>query len=339
LLEFLPRALTVAPFLAGRDSHSDRQLAAVWIGTIVTNAVVGISAGTRSGLMAAVLFGAGYVSALPKSRRLIAGAFAGLAIVPLLEFSGAAGIVRSELGRGFERVKPEHVREVFDGIVRQMGERRGENFGDIAVEGVGRLLAWTNVVVPIMTPETIPYRGFDGFLSEMIQTFHIARLSGTTADDFYDLGLGTAPASEYGFTVNANSSVEMTLAADGWSKGGAPGALLFAVIATLAMTLAEAFVHWLLSHRSGPSTILELPIAYAAFLLANVMPLLAMLRTMAMDLFAVCVLVVIVETVRFVSTSVGRCSRGGVASTRFRAGRHRTHDALPPSELIRLIAS
>src|SRR5262249_7548070 len=71
-------ALTITPFLAGRDSYSDRRLAAIWIGTIVVNAVVGISAGTRSGLMAAVLFGAGHVSALPQSRRLIAGVCAGL---------------------------------------------------------------------------------------------------------------------------------------------------------------------------------------------------------------------------------------------------------------------
>ena len=321
----LATALMIAPFLAGHDSRADRRLAALWSVAILVNAVVGIVAGTRQmAFIAALLFGAGYISALPRGRRLVVGACAGLAMVPLIQLAGALGVLRDEVGRGgLELLRPDHAQEVFDGILRQMTPSDQQNSEEVTRQGVARLLAWTNVVVPIMTPETIPYRGFDGFLDEAIQTLRIARVSGLTVDDLLDAGLATAPARVYGFSVNANTSVEFTLAADGWSRGGAPVALLFSFIAALGLTVGELCAFRLHPYGTGVATILVLPVAKAALFDANFLPFLPTLRGMVIYTLTVAVLVVIIELVRHTAHNVGRrrlASPPGWARVGYRRG-------------------
>ena len=304
----LATALMVAPFLAGRDSRADLPLAALWSIAILVNAVIGIAAGTRSmAFIAAVLFAAGYVSALPRGRRLVVGAGGALAMLLLIQLAGALGVVRDELGRGgLELLRPDHVREVLDGILRQMTPGDRQNSEEVALQGVGRLLAWTNVVVPLMTPEMIPYRGFDGFVDEASGTLQIASVSGLTADELFDAGLATAPARVYGFTVNSSTAVEFTLAADGWSRGGVPVALLFSFIAALAISVGELSAFRLHRLGTGVATILALPVAKAALFDAVALPLLPTLRGMVMYTLTVAVLVVIIESVRHTAHRAGR---------------------------------
>ena len=290
-------ALMVAPFLAGRDVRRDRRLAALWCFIILANGVVGIAAGSRSkAFFTLVFFAAGYISALPRGRRLAAGACAVLAMVPLLQLAGAMGVVRGEVGRGgLELARPENIRAVFQVLSRELTS--GENAEDVNMQGVGRMLAWANVVGPIMTPESIPYRGLHGFIDETATTFQIATISGMTADDLYDAGLFNAPARIYGFTVNANTSVEFPLLADAWSRGGAPVALLFSFIASLALMAGELCAYRLHRYPTGVATILALPVAKAALDAVGV-PLLSMLRGMVLNLVMVAIGVAAIELIR-----------------------------------------
>src|SRR5204862_5347983 len=217
----------------------------------------------------------------------------------------------------------DHVREVFGGILRQMTPSDRQNLQEVTLQGVGRLLAWTNVVVPLMTRQAIAYRGFDGFLDEAAQTFRVASVSGLTADDLFDGGLITAQARVYGFSVNSNTSVEFTLAADGWSRGGASVALLFSFIAALGFTVGELCVFRLHRYGTGVATIMALPVAKAALFDAIALPLLETLRSMVMYTLTVAALVVIVESVRHASRKVGRrrvAARLGPATVVYRSG-------------------
>jgi hypothetical protein len=296
----LATGLVCSPFLAGHDSLADRRLRWLWLFTILINAGIGIVAGTRGkALIAAVLFIAGYISAMPRRKRVIASTCAAVAAIPLMQLAGALGVVRDELGRGgLEMVETGRVSEVFERLSHEMFPDEGQTSEAVREHGVSRMLAWTNVVVPMMTPEVVPYRGFDGFLDEAARTFQIASLSGYTPDDLYDAGLWTAPAKDYGFTVNAYTSVEFTLVADGWSRGGVIVALLFSFVAGLVLTVTEVAVHRL--HRFGTSvaTILALPIAKAAFFDTSVVPLLPMLRGVALYTVCLAIIVMAVESLR-----------------------------------------
>jgi hypothetical protein len=299
----LATALVCAPFLAGRDSQKDRRLGMLWVFTVVVNAVIGIAAGTRGkALLAAVLFATGFISALPDRKRVVVGICAVFAAVPLIQLAGALGVVRDELGRGgLEMVESGHLSEVFRQLSRELLPDDRQDVEVLREHGVSRLLSWTNVVVPLMTPQTVPYRGMTGLLDEAAQTFQVASFSGSTPDDLYEAGLWNAPARQYGFTVNAYTSVEFTLAADGWSRGGAVAALLFGFVAALLMTLWEVGVSRLPGRGAG--AFLSLPVAKAAFFDTNFIPLLPMLRGMVLYTLILCALVVVVESVRHASRS------------------------------------
>jgi hypothetical protein len=308
IVRVVATALIVAPFLAGRDSRHDRGLAAMWCSVVLINAVIGISAGTRSkALIAAVLFAAGYVSALTRRQRIVVGAVAMLAVIPLIQFAGAVGVVRDRLGRGgFELMQSDHVREVFRELSLELSTSDQLDADAINNQGLGRLVAWTNVVVPLMTPETVPYRGMDGLFDEARKTFQVASISGLTADDLYDTGLFAAPARIYGFTISSNTAVEFTLAADAWSRGGALAAILFSFIAVLAMTVAELCAHHLQRFGPGVATVLALPVTKAALLDANTVPLLPMLRGMVLSMFAIALIAILIELLRHPVQSLGR---------------------------------
>jgi len=293
-------ALMAAPFLAGRDSVASPGLAALWIPILLVNAVVGVAAGTRSqALIPVVLFTVGCVSALPARRRLALGTLALAGTIPLIQFAGAVGVVRDDLGRGgLELLKPDHVREVFRHLSAALTPGGNQDAQEVNVQGLSRMLAWANVVVPVMTPEVIPYRGLDGFFTDAVQTFRIARVSDLTADDLYDAGLHNAQARAYGFTVTSSTSVEFGLAPDAWSKGGAPLALLFAVVATFALMAAERAAHRIDRHGLGVGSILALPVAKAAFFDGTVVPLLFMLRGIVLYMLVVGTLVLVVEAGR-----------------------------------------
>jgi hypothetical protein len=296
----LVAALLASPFLAGRDSRDDRGVALVWSVTLLLNLAIGLVAGTRSkALVGAVLFVVGYISALPSRPRIVASAISVLAIVPLIQLAGAAGIVRDDLGRGgLELLQADHVRAVFVQLSRELMPDDRSNAEDVRIQGISRLLSWSNVVVPIMTPQVIPFRGLDGILNEALLTFRVASLSGLTRDELYDSGLFESPARLYGFTVNSGTSVEFPLAADAWSRGGALATVLFSLIGALGLMTGEVYAYRVYRYGTGVRTILALPVAKAAFFDANTVPLLPTVRIMVMNLLMMSLVVAAVELAR-----------------------------------------
>jgi hypothetical protein len=289
VIRVLTTALLAAAFLAGRDSRSDRRLGGVWVAVLVINVVIGVAAGTRAkAFVAIVLFGAGYISALQQRKRWLVGALALAASLPMLEVAGAMGVVRGDTGRGgLELVQTDHVRDVLQQVSRQMSSSNKDDADAIRAQGVGRMLAWTNVVVPILTPDTVPYRGLAGLFDETTQMMKVAQFSGQNAEDLYDADLYMAPARRYGFMVNASTAVEFSVVADAWSRGGAPIALLFCFVATLALLVGEMAMNRFRRWGRGVATILTLPVLKTAFFDSTVLPLLPTIRGMVLSIIAI----------------------------------------------------
>jgi len=296
----LATALLAAAFLAGRDSRKDKRLAGVWITAIVVNVVIGIAAGTRAkAFVAMVLFAAGYISSLEQRKRWLVGAVAIAAAIPMLEVAGAMGVVRGDTGRGgLELVQAEHVRDVLVQVSRQVRSGSQDDADAIRAQGVGRMLAWTNVVVPILTPDTVAYRGLGGLFDETAQMVRVAQFSGLNADDLFDADLYMAPARRYGFMVNSNTAVEFSVVADAWSRGGVPVAVAFCFVATLAMLAGEMAMNRFRRWGAGVATILVLPVLKAAFFDSTVLPLLPTLRGMVLSIIAVVIFAFFAELAR-----------------------------------------
>lgn len=110
-----------------------------------------------------------------------------------------------------------------------------------------RLLNHPNAAVVTMTPDGLPYRGWANLPDDVADNFDVTGLRGRDAIDAVregwreqEFGLGTANA--YGFYAGLKSGVEFSILADGWSRAGPFGVLLYGVLAVLILVGVEFFL-------------------------------------------------------------------------------------------------
>ena len=94
------------------------------------------------------------------------------------------------------------------------------------------MIMWSNFVALDFSPERVPFRGFGDFGTEF--RFMNQSTLFRDADDYLDESLdrefGLGSARIYGFSVSVGGTVPFPLLADGWSRGGVWGVVLFAGI-------------------------------------------------------------------------------------------------------------
>lgn len=251
VLGYLVRAISYtfafAPLIAGRYSGKLPNVQRFWIVSMAINAAIGLVVGSRLiALMPPTFYMIGLISALRGSDRARMTVLAMVAFIPVLILSGIFGLVRQDIGRGgIELFGSERVSRVLDSATNILNPEKTATAREepsIGAEGLSRLVMWSNIVVPIMSPEMIAYRGYDGLGEEAMLSANIANMSGASVEDLLQAGLFAGPASRYGFTVNKDTSVEWGVLADGWSRGGLVGALLFGFIAVTILTQSEKII-------------------------------------------------------------------------------------------------
>jgi hypothetical protein len=279
--------LTFAPLIAGRYSATLPKTHRMWLIAMSINAAIGLLVGSRLiALLPPSLYMLGYVVSLRGRARMRMAAFGGALFILALMLSGIVGLVRQEVGRGgIEILSSERVSSVVDSATKVIEGQQtvsAEPDSTITTEGLSRLVVWTNIVVPIMTPSILPYRGYEELPNEIVLSMQFANFSGARLEDLLDAGMFSAPANSYGFTVNTETSVEWGILADGWSRDGASGVVLFAFIAMLVLLLAEQLIYGV--RKLPRAAKLFLFSAYAKNSLGVVtVPLLTTVRTMVLD--------------------------------------------------------
>ena len=138
--------------------------------------------------------------------------------------------IRVLIGRGgLEDVSVERI-EMVQKAVKKLDKvdssLRDNNSAFIA--GVARNINWVDVAVITATKTRVPYRGTNNIGTEVRNILSLAFLSGGASKEEiikarlnrFKIGLGTSPAREYGFVVDDNTSVEWSILADAFSRGG-----------------------------------------------------------------------------------------------------------------------
>jgi hypothetical protein len=279
--------LTFVPLVAGRYASTLPKTHRLWLIAMSINAVIGLLVGSRLiSLLPPALYMIGYITSLHGKARARMVVFGGALSIVALMVSGLAGMVRQEVGRGgIEILTSERVSTVVDStmkVIEGQQEVSTESDSAIKTEGLSRMVVWPNIFVPIMTPTMLPYRGYEELPDEIALSMQIAKISGTSVDDLLDAGLFSAPANSYGFMVNRLTSVEWGILADGWSRDGATGVVLFGFIAILLLLVAERLIQG--SRNLSGAAKLFLFSAYAKNALGVVtVPLLTTVRAMALD--------------------------------------------------------
>lgn len=301
LIRVMEHSLGLVPVLAGRFLVGPSFTRNLWLGCMALNATIGLAVGSRAvALMPPCLFAIGHISGLSGALRRRAVWLALAAAVPTVLISGVVGQVRDTIGRGgLELFSTERIADVItlsSALLQEGGD--DEALGEqLAFQGVARMFAWTNAVVPIASPRLLPYRGLNDIPQEIAGYAQISHLSGQSRQDMYDADLSTAPANLYGFTVDTGTSVEFGLVPDGWSRGGPPIVLLFGFIYTLFLIGLEKGVR-ALSTQAPPVAAMLLAILAKVAIDINVNPMLLVLRTLTLNVTFFLLLLTIAELLR-----------------------------------------
>jgi hypothetical protein len=297
VVRVLSTTLLFVPFLAGVFSARFRAVRNFWFVVLAINASIGLAAGSRFvALLPIVLYVVGYITTLHgwhRRRAIMLTLAGGLAAFFV---TGIIGIVRQEIGRGgVEIFSSERVAAVINEAEQVVAQ--GASGRDLIVfNALTRLLAPTNVAVPMLSPEVIPYRGFEGLQREIVATARIQALSGVSHGEYLEAGLGQGPANAYGFLVDETNAFEFGILPDGWSRGGPLVVLLFGFSLTLVYIASEKLARR--RYRNNPAAFLLLlaVVAKSVFLDAGVFPLLHTLRSLILGLGLIAVLVGAINT-------------------------------------------
>lgn len=290
---------TFVPLIAGRYASTLPKTHRLWLIAMSINAVIGLLVGSRLiSLLPPALYMIGHLTSLRGRARTRMAVFGGALGVLALMLSGLAGLVRQEVGRGgIEILSLERVSKAVDSATKVIEGQQTVSAGSdftITTEGLSRMVVWPNIFVPIMTPSTLPYRGYEELPNEIALSMQIAKISGASLEDLLEAGMFSAPANRYGFMVNTETSVEWGILADAWSRDGATGVVLFGFVAILALLLAERLIHG--SRNLPPAAKLFLFSAYAKNALGVVtVSLLATVRAMVLDTVIILVIVLVMN--------------------------------------------
>lgn len=286
------------PFLVGLFATRFPGIRNLWIVAMVINAIIGLAVGSRFvAFLPITLFPIGYILTLRGEKRKLAMVLAGGGALALLAVSGVIEVVRNEIGRGgIEILTWERLSDVIEESRRTLDVSSGER--QLAMfYALGRTLPPPNVAIPALSPETVPYRGFEGLESEIRAMAQINALVGRSTIDLMDAGLMASPARAYGFMINEYTSFEFGILADAWSRGGAMVALLFGFLLTLILIGVERTARRFYRRNPAALLIILTVLAKNAFWDAGHMPLLESIRTLVLSLGLIVVLVGAVDLV------------------------------------------
>ena len=235
------RSMGFMPLFMGRYFRQFPWANRLWMPVLAINAVIGLSLGGRSyAFIPVVLYLIGRTVGQQAGKRLRSLVLIGLLGIPMFAISAALGTVRGEIGRGdFSIFSLDRVAETTNAIRGRLAYKSNVIDQDILLNGPGRMVVWPNLEAAILTPETIPYRGFDDFAHEVLLSFKVFALADFSRQDTYDAGLFAYPATRYGYSVNTGTSVEWGVLADGWSRGGPWATMLFGFVLTMFFIIAE----------------------------------------------------------------------------------------------------
>jgi hypothetical protein len=173
-------------------------------------------------------------------------------------FIGVSGIVRDQIGRGGIEVLQQEGRvsefsNTFSEVLNAYLSGDAEVLQQIDEQSSGRLKSSSSILENVLTktPSEVPYRGFENIDFELNEIFNLVAFSGDVSIDninekrtlYAELEIGHAAANRYGgYAVSATNSVEWSIAADAFSRGGYLAVLIYLLIAVALVDIVELLI-------------------------------------------------------------------------------------------------
>jgi hypothetical protein len=261
VFQILATIFILLPFFIGRWKKELGQtvFTIAIIAILVKGSIVVLSGGRFGAILPILILFYGFLLQLdPKARVKWVSVFLIIGIPIGMVFVGVSGIVRDQIGRGGIEVVQQ------EGRVSEFGNTFSEVFnaylsGDVEVlqqideQSSGRLNSSASILENVLTktPTEVPYRGFDNIDFELNEIFNLVAFSGDVSIDninekrtlYAELEIGHAAANRYGgYAVSATNSVEWSIAADAFSRGGYLIVLIYLLIAVALIDIVELLI-------------------------------------------------------------------------------------------------
>lgn len=233
----------VAAFVAGvRFRHTSLGLQRLWWVALAGAVVRAVLGGGRTDFLPLLLYGWGFFLQLNSWKPRMALLLVALALTPsFVVLNGFIGSYRLKNGRisNLHELTADRLKTALrarDQVA--VGHRTPLQ---MVLE---RLLNHPNAAVVILSPGEIAYRGWANLPDDIADNFAVTGLRGQEAiaavrEAWREQEFGLGAANGYGFYAGLKSGVEFSILADGWSRAGPLGVLLYGALAVLVLLGAE----------------------------------------------------------------------------------------------------
>lgn len=228
-------ALVFVPFLAGYYAEKFRMALAAWLMVLLFGVVLAGFTGSRGyAFIPLGYLSVGFFFGLRNLReRLVWSIRLSPAFAIGVALAGVIDATRTEVGRGgLERTSSTEIALTLSRAKEILRFGQGSTDATSVELGLSRFVPWSNLVVPVMSPASVPFRGWDDLGEELRSLYKLGRFTGSTYSS-------NDHANNYGFLVSSTTSVEFGIAADGWSRMGLLGAILYGFVFAAALYFAE----------------------------------------------------------------------------------------------------
>ena len=258
----------VGAFVAGvRFRQTRRAVQVLWGVALAGAAVRAVLGGGRTDFLPLLLYGWGFYLQLTSSRQR--AAVLGVALVlapPFVVLNGFIGSYRLQYGRvdNLNELTTDRVSTALNARdVVAVGQRTPLQ---MVLE---RLFNHPNAAVVLMTPDELPYRGWANLGEDLADNFDVTGLRGKAAiadvrEAWQQQEFGLGAANLYGFYSGLKSGVEFSILADGYSRAGPWGVLLYGLLAVLVLVGGEYALLRLAPVASADGTFVLVLLLYIA---------------------------------------------------------------------------
>lgn len=271
----LNTTLDVVPFFVGLTAFQFKRATIFWLVVLAIQVVIALLTGTRGAAFWPLMyFLCGFIFGMPNWKVAIKWSIGMAPVALALGFLAVwIGAVRSETGRTdlATALKTSTMIEVLsDPIVASGVQIRGNH----AFEAFRRLTIWGDYIVPAMTPDPIPYRGFSDFRWEVSSAFNLgifALVAGASEarSGVYFSSMALKP---YGFAVHVDkmgmktSNVPFPVNVSAFTRGGWLPAIGFTVFAFfMVFTVERIFKKMLLPRRQPLFLFMMMVMCYISY--------------------------------------------------------------------------
>lgn len=250
VMAYIHYSFSLTPVLIGFYWKKCKVPFFLFLGFTFVTAAFALAEGSRSLLFFPFIYCAvGIYFTMNRKVRNLALICAALGCLAVFYFSALIESVRRDVRIEYDAPVVERLKNV---IRFSVENARTADPRQAIATGMGRMVTWSALAVAVNSPSAIPYRGLGDLWDEFryLNRLDIFTEAEISVDEAVKKNYGLGVASMYGFGVTEGSTVPFPIIADGWSRLGIIGVIIFGGTLCIMWGTIERMLRRRFSNRS-----------------------------------------------------------------------------------------